>query len=75
MREGYIELAYLFCDKGKIEIWYTPVVWTVRRTERSSFGERKSIKKSSNIWIIKSGCDIYGKSQEKVKKGLKKQII
>jgi hypothetical protein len=76
MRGEYTELAYPFCDKRKIETWRIPSVWIEKRTGKSSLGKGKSVKKTSEIWIIKSGCNICGKSAEEVKKELKrKQII
>ncbi len=76
MRGEYTELSCPFCDKGGIQAWYIPSAWTEKRTGRSSLGRGKSVKKSSDIWLIRSGCSICGKSQGEVEKELKrKQII
>jgi hypothetical protein len=75
MRGEYTELPCRFCDKGRIQAWYIPGIWTEKRTGRSSLGKGLSVKKSSDIWIIKSGCNVCNKSLEEVEKKLKENRI
>ena len=75
MRGEYMELACPFCDKGKIQAWYIPSVWSEKNTGRSSLGKGRSVSKSLEVWLIKSGCPICGKSQEEVEKKLREKEI
>jgi len=74
MRGESIELACPFCDKGKIQCWYIPSTTKIRRLS-GSFGKGMAYSKSSEVWLIKSGCSVCGKSQEDVEKELKKLNI
>jgi hypothetical protein len=71
MRGEYEELSCPFCDKGKIACLHIPSVFSVRQTGRNSLGSGKSIKKSSELWLINSGCSICGKTKEEVEKELR----
>ena len=71
----YEELSCPFCDKGRISCLYFPSAWGEKRTGRSSLGSGKSITKSSETWLIQSGCSVCGKSQEEVEAELKKKNI
>jgi len=73
MRGEPVELACPFCDKGRIQCWYIAGAVQEKRTGRSSLGSGKSITKSSDVWMIQSGCNVCGKSVEEVEKELKKQ--
>jgi hypothetical protein len=64
-----------FCDKGQIECGYIPSVWGEKRRGRNALGSGKAITKSSEEWLIKSGCNVCGKSTEEVEKELRKQNI
>jgi hypothetical protein len=75
IRGQYEELSCPFCDKGKIQAWYIPGVWTEKRTGKSSLGRGKSVIKSTDVWLIKSGCSICGKLQEEVEKELRKKGV
>ncbi|MEM5853544.1 MAG: hypothetical protein QW228_04205 [Candidatus Aenigmatarchaeota archaeon] len=75
MRGEYVELSCPFCDKGKIQAWYIPGVTRVIKRPTATFGKAKKRVKDQDIWIIKSGCNVCGKSQEEVEKELKKQNI
>ncbi len=75
MRGNPVELACPFCDKGIIQCWYIPGAWQEKRTGRSSLGKGKSISRSSDTWLIQSGCDVCGKSQEEVEKELRRRNI
>lgn len=71
----YEVLPCPFCEKGEIQCLYFSGVWGEKRTGRSSLGSGKSIKKSSDNWIIQSGCSICGKSEDEVEKKLRKDGI
>lgn len=75
MRGQYEELACPFCDKGRIACLYFPGIWGEKRTGRSSLGSGKSITKSSEQWVIQSGCSVCGKSQDEVEKRLRDNKI
>ena len=74
-RIQYEELSCPFCDRGRIACGYIPSVWSEKRTGRSSLGKGKKVVKSSDIWLIKSGCNVCGKSQEEVEKELKSKNV
>jgi hypothetical protein len=75
MRGQYEELSCPFCDKGRIQCWYIPGVWSEKSSGRSSLGSGKKVIKSSDTWLIRSGCSHCGKSQEEVEKELRKKNI
>lgn len=75
MRGEYVELSCPFCDKGKIQAWYIPGAITIKRSSSRALPGKKTISKSSDVWIIKSGCSVCGKSQEEVEKKLRKDGI
>lgn len=75
MRGQYEELSCPFCDKGKIQAWYIPGAWSVKSTGRTSLPGTRTKHKSSEIWLIKSSCNICGKSQKEVEKKLKELNI
>ncbi len=72
MRGEYVELSCPFCDKGKIQAWYIPSTATIKRTKTATFGSQKRYVRTKDIWIIKSGCNICGKSKEEVEKEFKR---
>jgi len=71
MRGQPEELSCPFCNKGKIACIYFPGAWSVKRSVTATFGGKNRKIKSSDIWLIKSGCNSCGKSQEEVEKELK----
>jgi hypothetical protein len=73
MRGQYEELNCPFCDKGKIQAWHIPSFWQEKRSVTATFGSRRNLKRTQDIWNIKSGCNICGKSQEEVEKKLKEE--
>jgi hypothetical protein len=75
MRGQYEELACPFGDKGKIQAWYIPGAISVKRSSSRALPGKFSKTKSSDIWIIKSGCSVCGKSVEEVEKKLKENGI
>lgn len=74
MRGQYEELSCPFCDKGKIQAWYIPGAISVRQN-RSRVLKGSQKVKSSDVWMIQSGCSICGKSSDEVEKELKKKNI
>jgi len=75
MRGEYTELSCPFCDKGRIQCWYIPSVTTMKKQISATFGSKTRKSKSAEVWLIKSGCNICGKSQEEVEKELKNKGI
>jgi len=75
MRGEYQELSCPFCDKGKIQAWHIPSVWMEKRSGRSSLGKGKKVIRSSDVWLIKSGCSNCGKCPEEVEKKLRELNI
>jgi len=75
MRGQYEELNCPFCDKGKIQAWYIPATWSFKRKSTKTLPGPGTPTKSPDIWLIKSGCNICGKSQEEVEKELRRQGI
>ena len=64
-----------FCDKGQIQCLYFPSVTTEKRRVSATFGAKKERSKSSESWIIQSGCKSCGKTEEEVEKEFKKRNI
>lgn len=75
IRGSYEELSCPFCDKGRIQDWYIPGAWNIKRVSTGSLPGKKDISKSSDVWLIQSGCNICGKSSEEVEKELRKKNI
>lgn len=70
MAGQYEALICPFCDKGRISCLYFPSA--IRETKTGGRGI-KSIRKSSDNWIIQSGCNICGKNQDEVEKELRRK--
>jgi hypothetical protein len=75
MRGEPVELDCPFCGKGKIQAWYIPGAITVKRSSSRALPGKFSKIKSSDVWIIQSGCNVCGKSQEEVEKKLRKEDV
>jgi len=73
MRGEPVELNCPFCDKGRIEAWYIPGAWGEKVAKTGSLPGSKKVQRSADIWLIKSGCSLCGKSQEEVEKELKRK--
>jgi hypothetical protein len=74
MRLEYEELSCPFCDNGRVSTQHLPSTYSVKRTMVGS--NRKNIPhKSSEVWLIQSGCSKCGKSKEEVEKQLKEKGI
>lgn len=69
------ELSCPFCDKGKISCLYFRGAWTQKSAGRNSLGSGKKVTKSSDTWLIQSGCSVCGKPLEEVEKELNKKGI
>jgi len=72
MKGEYVELNCPFCEKGRMVCLYFPSVWSEKRSLTATFGSRRTRRKTSETWIIQSGCNICGKSREEVEKELKR---
>jgi hypothetical protein len=75
MRGNYEELSCPFCDTGRIRCWHIPSSWSEKRQTSETFGRKRLLRKNPDIWLIQSGCNICGKSQEEVKEELKKKNV
>jgi len=75
MRGQYEELACPFCDKGKIPCWYIPGAWSHKMKRTKTLPGSGSVSKSADVWLIKSGCSVCGKSQEEVERELRKKGV
>lgn len=71
----YEELSCPFCHKGRIPALYIPSVTSFKKERSKTFGSKTKRAKSPDIWLIKSGCHICGKSQDEVEKELKKKDL
>lgn len=71
----YEELPCPFCDKGKISCLYFPSAWSVKSTGRGALGKGRSVSKSSETWLIKTGCSACGKTADEVEKELRKKNV
>ena len=63
-----------FCDKGEISCLFFPSSYSVHHV-RSGKGRSNIPQKSSETWIIQSGCSFCGKTREEVEKELKNKGI
>lgn len=72
MFKQYEILSCPFCNIGNIECLYIPSTFTYKRKGRNALGNGKSISRSSEEWIIQSGCNKCGKSQDEVEKEFKR---
>lgn len=68
MFKQYEVLSCPFCNNGEINCLFVPSSLTYKRKGRNSLGGGKSITRSSEVWIVQSGCSRCGKSQEEVEK-------
>lgn len=71
----YEELSCPFCDKGIIPCLYIPSTKSVKTRSTATFGRTKSYSRNPDVWIIKAGCPICGKSEEEVEKELKRKGV
>lgn len=72
MPKQYEVLSCPFCHKGQIQCVFFPGAWSEKRSGRNSLGRGVSVSKSTETWIVQSGCNICGKSQQEVEKQLRK---
>lgn len=75
MPSQYEILPCPFCDKGQIQCLYFPSVTSERRRVSATFGAKKDRTRTSEAWIIQSGCSACGKSEDEVEKELKKKGV
>lgn len=71
----YEVLPCPFCGKGEIKCLYFPGAVQERRHSTATFGHETRRSKSSDAWVIQSGCSVCGKSEEEVEKELKRKDI
>lgn len=70
----YEELSCPFCDKGRIPCLYIGGSYSYKKTMAAHTSKSVPVK-SSDVWIIKSGCSVCGKSVEEVEKELRRKDI
>ena len=75
MAGQYETLLCPFCGKGQIQCLYFPGAIQERRHSTATFGHETRRSKSSDAWIVQSGCSVCGKSDEEVEKKLKEDGI
>jgi len=75
MRGDYEELICPFCDKGRIQCWHIPSSWSEKKQSSETFGKKRLLRKSPDIWLIQSGCKICGKSRDEVEAELRKKGV
>jgi len=73
MRGEPVELACPFCDNGRIQCWFIPGAISVKISGARSLPGKTSKHKSSDTWMIQSGCNVCGKKPEEVEKELRKK--
>lgn len=72
MAGHYEVLPCPFCDKGQIQCLYFRSAISVKKTTVGS-NRSNTPHKSSETWIIQTGCPVCGKSSEEIEKELKTQ--
>jgi len=72
MRGEPVELSCPFCDKGRIQCIFIAGATHERKTGGRGI---RSVRKSSDIWLIQSNCSICSKSKEEIEKKLKELNI
>jgi hypothetical protein len=73
MRGEPVELTCPFCDKGRIQCWFIPGAISVKISGARSLPGKTSKHKSSDVWLVQSGCSVCGKTQEEVEKKLREE--
>ncbi len=71
----YEELSCPFCDKGVIQTIHIPGAITVKISGARSLPGKQRISKSSDVWLIRSGCSVCRKTSEEVEKELRKNGV
>jgi len=71
----YEELSCPFCDKGIIGALLIAGTKSFHKDKSSTFGSKTRVTKTSDYWLIKSGCSPCGKSSDEVEKELRRQHL
>jgi len=74
MRGQYEELSCPFCDKGKITCLFIRGGYSFKKAMAAHTSKNIPVK-SSDTWLIQTGCSFCGKSKEQVEKKLKETEI
>lgn len=64
-----------FCNENTISCIFFPSATKIRIKSSATFGKSKEKTKSSEEWVIQSGCSKCRKSQEEVEKELKNKGV
>jgi len=75
MRGEPVELSCPYCDKGRIQCWFIPGVMQEKRRRTQTFGVKHERHKSSDTWLVQSGCNVCGKSSDEIERELRKRDI
>ena len=75
MAGQYEQLNCPFCDKGRITCLHFPSTKNIKMRSTATFGRTKAYSKSSEEWLIQTGCSACGKTADEVEKELKKKDI
>jgi hypothetical protein len=71
----YEELSCPFCKKGRISRLHIPSTKSFMNERSATFGSKTKVSKTTDIWLIKTGCNLCGKSSDEVEKELKRQNL
>jgi hypothetical protein len=71
MLKQYEILHCPFCIERTINCTYFPSATKIKISSTSTFGKAQQKRKSSETWIVQSGCNKCGKSMEEVEKKLR----
>jgi hypothetical protein len=75
MAKQYEMLNCPFCNENTISCIYFPPVTQIKTSSTATFGKTKQRTRSSETWIIQSGCSKCSKTQEDVEKKLRDDDI
>lgn len=73
MRGSYEQLPCPFCREGIIQAQLFKGAWQEKRSGRNSLGSGKSTHRSSDTWLIQSGCKPCDKTEDQVEKELRRR--
>ena len=73
MRGEPIELPCPFCESGKIQCWYIAGAWSHKMKKTKTLPGSGTVSKSSDVWLIQSGCTVCGKNAEEVESKLREK--
>lgn len=75
MTGQYEVLSCPFCEKGQISCLYFRGAWSHKMKRTKTLPGGGSASRSKDEWLVRSGCNICGKTQEEIEKELKRKNI